>query len=236
MKKIIGFGGVIGMLIFMGCASLSNYQTAEVLPKGVACGGIGIGNIYWKNFWGEAFENPDLKTYAIDFWSRAGIWKNLDIGGKLTIPFTGLVDIKYQILPDKIIAVAPSLGFGYAQITSEEDTTTIMDFYSHIYVSKKVLSWITFYGTPKFIYTISAKGGESKPGAYKFGGGGGIFLGKENKGLWLDGSYLIHKTEKTSNPIIFYGVGISYAIQFSSVLDWFSGFFGREKKEEERKK
>ncbi len=189
------------------CASFSTYQTAETLKPDEKQIGFGFGML---NHLGESFDSSDdiLVIPPIipsgDIFARFGIVENFDAGIKITIPLAALIDVKFQVLPNEILAVAPSLGFGFSLIT--------FNYHANLFISKRSES-LTFYFVPKYIYGHSL---DYKNWMHIYGIGSGIFIGRE-AGVWLDLNFLNSITytgSSAENGIITnLGIGVSFTFK-----------------------
>ncbi len=70
-----------GVLLYAGCASVTNYQSPEVLPSGKAAVGGGVA---------YAYPLPEANLLF-----RYGLFSNVDFGAKLTLPALVTADVKW---------------------------------------------------------------------------------------------------------------------------------------------
>lgn len=144
-------------LCLSGCSSVSVYQSAKTLPKGMVQAGLGLGA-------GKAGDkkripgfHADLPSVSGDIWARRGFTDRVDAGLKLSAFGSLTADSRYGLLNeargDKW-SLAAGLSFVYTDISTgsgaDKDTTEIRDLLVPVYISKDLAPWFTVYGTPRY--------------------------------------------------------------------------------------
>lgn len=184
MKKILFF--IITPFLLCQCASVSTLQTARVLEKGDSVHSIGLAMYNSDDFLG----GDDISSPILEYSYRRGMWDKIDIGLKLAVIGTAVVDLKYNLLNGEKFALATGLGLGYLSFESEVGTvkqsSTVIDLILPLYASYDVAEMTTLYAAAKYFYrSVSADGNVQANGdgsmvssslGIKYGNQMGIFL------------------------------------------------------------
>lgn len=187
------------LLPFAGCANLSTHQTARAIPEGTARGIAGFGFFSSPTINEQISKATTLNTTIqfpfVEFGARFGVMKNLEAGGKLTLPGFLSGDVKYQFLDAGAFAAAGGLGLSYLGIAASPSSSTssttfstsFLDLVVPGYASYDFTYWLGLYVSPKFVLRM-AMGGTSGT-ATLAGSTLGVRLGNRG-GIFLEGSLL----------------------------------------------
>ena len=89
---------VLALLSLMGCASLSSYQEAKVVPTGEAQVFFGLTGYTDDLPRKMVFDTAKGQGFTLlEAGSRIGVFKNLDVGFKYTFIGAISLDAKYQL-------------------------------------------------------------------------------------------------------------------------------------------
>ncbi|MBC85560.1 MAG: hypothetical protein CL677_00150 [Bdellovibrionaceae bacterium] len=168
----------------MGCASMSGLQTARVLEKGKVQSTFGGG--YYSSgdiaaSVNDTEDGEDIDMPFLEYSYRQGVGHNWDVGLKVTLIGTAVLDGKYNFYSGDKWALAAGLGLGYLSIETEsgdeKSETTILDFMLPLYASYDVSEKVSIYTVPKYIHrSISGEGSGSSA---LLGATLGLKIGKE---------------------------------------------------------
>ena len=96
-----------GVLLCVGCFSLTSFQSPQALPPGSISVGGGLAGYWWVNY-GSPYPEAD-------FLVRYGLFKNVDVGGKVSLPLASVsADVKWQFLRGPLQA-AINVGGSYGR-------------------------------------------------------------------------------------------------------------------------
>jgi hypothetical protein len=173
------------------CVSVSTLQTARVLEKDD-----------WYQSLGLAFYNSDdfldqgiISIPLLEYTYRLGIWKNIDVGAKIT-NIGGLEgDLKYNLIDSDHFAMATGFGIGYFTFTSTvgtvETQSTIIDLILPVYLSYDVGEKVTLYSAAKYIFrSLSSVASVNNGDGSLASGTLGVQLGRES-GVFIEGSVIV---------------------------------------------
>lgn len=94
-----------GVLVCVGCVSLTSFQSPVSLSPGSTSVGGGLAVNYWAS--------DGLPLPEADFLVRYGVFKGVDVGGKVSLPFASVsADVKWQFLNGPLLA-ALDVGGSY---------------------------------------------------------------------------------------------------------------------------
>lgn len=205
------------LFLLTGCVSMSTMQTARTTEKGDIAGGGGIGLAGYDNGAVDTAGNSmgSISVPFIELYGRYGITDHLDIGAKLTIIGTFLVDGKYQLLGDAQSKTALSAGFGFGFLTmkSENYINKIRDIHIPIYASYHPAEWFALYINPRYVMRMNNSTNYGKKDNYTsnwWGATGGIRLGKKNA-LFAEYSYFYNSyvpNTPLTQATVGFGIGI----------------------------
>ena len=95
-------------MLCIGCFSLTSFQSPQVLPQGSTSVGGGLAAYWWDNY--------DFPLPEADFVLRYGLFKTVDVGGKLSLPAASVsADVKWQFLNGPLLA-ALDIGGSYSRL------------------------------------------------------------------------------------------------------------------------
>lgn len=218
MKPLSGIVAlIISISLLTGCASMSCMQTARTTEKGKLAGGFGAGTVKMdiglKDTSGKVV---NIKAPFLELFGRYGITDKWDVGAKLTLIGTFLVDTKYQFLGDAESKLASSIGFGagFMSIKSGDFENKITDIHIPYYISVHPTKWLGIYANPRYVYrmtksTNTSENTVSKGNSSWYGLTGGLRFGK-NSGLFIEYSYF---GSKGVNPLSQVTVGLGFGIR-----------------------
>ena len=166
---------------------MSTMQTARTVGKGEFGVGFGGGTVNSEIALGDA-DTIDVSAPFLEVGARYGVTEKLDLGLKLTLIGTSVLDAKYQFIGDGESKFAGSvgLGAGYLGISSGDARTNIVDIIVPTYFSFHPNQWISLYASPKYILRINSYEtvdqndmtvNDSQSSSW-YGATGGIRLGK----------------------------------------------------------
>jgi hypothetical protein len=96
-----------GALLCVGCFSLTSFQSPQALPPGSTSVGGGLAAYWWVNYGSPLPE--------ADFLFRYGLFKSVDVGGKVSLPLASVsADAKWQFLNGPLLA-ALDVGGSYGR-------------------------------------------------------------------------------------------------------------------------
>ncbi|MBE9467404.1 MAG: hypothetical protein IMY72_03665 [Bacteroidetes bacterium] len=182
----------IAVVFLSGCASMSSLQTARTTNKGKLGYGYGAGFVK-SELPLEGVDTIDIGAPFMEVSARYGITDNLDLGAKITLIGTGVIDAKYQFLGDKESKIAGSagLGLGYLSMSSGDTESKMFDIMVPMYFSYHPLSWVAVYVNPRYVLRLNSYSNDTESGSSNSGWYGvttGIRLGKR-VGFLLEYSY-----------------------------------------------
>ncbi len=200
---------IVGLLMFFyGCASFSNFQTAETLGEGASSIGVGftsttitpepdVKDIYYEDV---TYFTPELSF-------RHGVAEHFDLGAKVyfSYPVFGLIgEGKYQFIDGTTFDAAVDLGVGYTGVEINDNRTTYLDLYPALLMTVHAGESFSATLAPKVVVrVISSDAGdetETIPGATFT-----LAIGKKFKVMPEVGYYKSDKAE-----FIHYGLGLSW--------------------------
>ncbi len=192
------------ILSMVRCASVSTLQTARVLDKDDSFHSVGLSFYSSDDFLG----GDDISIPLLEYTYRRGVWDKIDMGLKLAIIGTAVVDAKYNLINSENWALATGLGLGYLSFESTvggtTETSTILDFFVPVYLSYDFSKTMTVYSAAKYMLRTISGDGISGDGSLlsstlglKLGDQSGIFfegtlisgLDSDFTGQQLSGSY-----------------------------------------------
>ena len=132
--------------VLSGCASLSTYQTAQVLEQGVSQKGVAVSATKVES---EGGLLDDVTMIVPEFFYRAPLSEKFEYGVKLS-PTSLIADGKYQFVDSGSWDVAADLGMGFFAYATEGEEAIFIDFLPAILVS--------FTLTEDTVFTIAQKG------------------------------------------------------------------------------
>ncbi len=187
MKHIILL--LISTFLLANCASVSTLQTARVLEKGDSFHSLGMGLYSSDDFIG----GDDISLPLIEYTYRRGVWDKIDLGLKITLIGSAVVDAKYNLINGEKFALATGLGIGYMSFESESGgvtaESTIFDFMVSLYASYDVGKMSSLYSSVKYMLrTISSDIATNNDGSL-LSGSLGVKVG-EKSGVFLEGSLI----------------------------------------------
>ncbi len=152
---------VAAVLSVTGCASLSTYQSAKVLPPdeiqvGGALTGTGISLIDDEE--NEYYE--DINFVLPELFVRASLGRDVDAGIKL-YPLAGVADVKYRFIRGDGFAMAADLGVGYTSLSLLDESTTLLDLYPTLLLTFDLSEKTDLTLAPKVITRFISAGDES---------------------------------------------------------------------------
>jgi len=210
-KQVLFFAIIAFSL--QSCLSNKAFQTARVTPQGDKGFGFGItlpnAEFYTLDTAGVASDTTNLGGFTGEIYGRVGVMEKLDVGFNVSLLGTGGADVKYQFLGDSESQLAGSIGagFGYLRFGAgdEDDQTTLLDITVPAYFSYHASDAFAVYLSPRYIFR---KAGENSS---NFGAVGGIRVGGERSGLFLEYGYLKSGDDAyndQTNINIGFGIGI----------------------------
>jgi hypothetical protein len=103
---------LVSIIFFSGCASFSNYQTAQVLQEDERQFGVGLTFTKISPEEGVEVDYEDITYFTPELMFRTGVARNFDFGAKLysSFPVVGIViDGKYQLTASTSLLTATPL-------------------------------------------------------------------------------------------------------------------------------
>ncbi len=174
----------------VGCASFSTMQTGEVLKKEKSQITVGGGTYNSKAIStavNSSVKESDLSLPYLEVSYRRGVYENVDVGAKLTLIGTAVVDGKYQFLDTEKFDASAGLGLGYLSLESGSDNnkskSTIIDVIVPVVFSVNVSPSFTPYISPK--YVLRSISGNTSGSTGIAGVTGGIKIG-DKWGLYAE--------------------------------------------------
>ncbi len=191
MKNVLFMSALVACSVLqVGCASFSTMQTAEVLEKGKSQTTIGGGSYSSKAFSSavsSSVKESDVSLPYFEVSYRRGVTDKIDVGGKITLIGTAVIDGKYQLYDGETFDAAVGAGLGYLSIESGTDNnkskSTIIDAIIPLYLSAKVSPSFTPYISPK--YVLRSISGSTSGSTGIVGATGGVKIG-DTWGLYAE--------------------------------------------------
>ena len=187
MKNII----ILLPILFLmaNCASVSTLQTARVLEENDSTHSIGVGTYSSDDFLGAG----SISMPVIEYTYRRGMWKDIDLGVKLAIIGSTVIDLKYNLINGEKFALATGVGLGYLSFTSTlagaDSKSTILDLIVPLYLSYDVNKEFSVYGAGKYMLrTVSSDQANAADGSF-LSSSLGVKWGKTS-GVFLEGSLI----------------------------------------------
>lgn len=192
-------------VVMTGCASLSTFQTAQVLEKGEKQMGFALSASQI-----DVGDSDDAALEAVtilvpEFFYRAPIGEKSEFGVKLT-PTSLVADGKYQLVDSTPFDMAADLGLGFFAFAAEGEALVVVDIHPAIIASLNLSESVSLNLTPKFIVRYIAAGGESET-SYLNGGTIGLALGKNTRFMPEVGFY---RWENEDSGFAYFGLGIAW--------------------------
>lgn len=190
---------ILSIPVFLvGCASVSTLQTGRVLEKDKSFHSFGVGTYSSDDFLG----GDKISLPLLEYTYRRGVWKNIDVGVKLAIIGSAMVDLKYNLLNGEKWALATGLGVGYLSYTStvgvsngsngsvnQELESSIVDLMVPLYLSYDTSEAFTIYGAGKYMFRFINSDGASGEDASLLSSSLGVKWGQKS-GVFLEGSLI----------------------------------------------
>lgn len=209
----------IGFLL-TSCASMSTLQTARTTEKKKFVGGFSGGSVHYDTGVKKTTDSTSTSTYVLNVpfvegYARYGITDKFDMGAKVTIIGTFLVDAKYQFLGDAESKIAGSTGLGFGMLTmqSGDYTNRIKDIHIPLYFSVHPAKWLGLYVNPRFVYRFNTSDDGKTTRTFTsswYGATGGVRIGKK-AGVFIEYSYF--GNSETSMPFTQFTVGLGFGIR-----------------------
>ncbi|HEX3019855.1 MAG TPA: hypothetical protein VHP36_06120 [Chitinispirillaceae bacterium] len=121
-KKASGVFLTGALLLTVGCASVSNFQTGKPLGKGNVQAYFSVSHIDTKNDTVPLIETVPEFTF-FELGATMGLTDRLDLGLKYTFPTAGFIDSKYCLVgsgKQKGVFLSPGLRAGYTAFPKQE--------------------------------------------------------------------------------------------------------------------
>ena len=214
--KLIVVLGVVAL--FSSCASLSSLQTGRTMGDNEFGWGVSAGSVNSELLLDDN-TSIDISAPLIELGLRYGINEKIDIGLKMALIGTAVVDGKYQFLGNKVSEFAGSvgLGLGYLGIESGDIKSTMTDIMVPTYFSwhPKEKDWLSIYTSPKYILRLNAyddasDGSSGTSTSHWYGTSTGIRLG--NKTAFVL-EYAFFGNSLNSNPFTQISGGVAFGIK-----------------------
>lgn len=204
----------ITAILLSSCASMTSFQTARTTDKGKFGYGFGGGSVS-SSLAIKDVDTINISAPFLEFSGRYGISDKLDIGAKLTLIGTSVLDAKYQFLGDKKSKFASSAGFGlgYISITGDDIKSNIFDIIVPMYFSYHPTDWLAIYANPKYVLRLNSYSGDNESGSSNsnwYGLTSGLRFGKR-VGFLVEYSYFANN--QFSQPFNQVAVGIAIGIK-----------------------
>jgi hypothetical protein len=201
------------VLGFASCVSMSSMQTARVVDEDDILATVGFGSTR-SEFMIGTLDTLVLKQPFVEVAGRYGMGDNIDVGAKLTIIGTGIIDGKYQFYGDNQtpIALSAGLGLGFLKLKIGEAETNYVDVILPFYASYHPLTWVSLYSSPKYVLRVIPQSSDKKAASstsHWYGGTVGIKLGKKG-GVLLE--YSFFGSTITSRPFSQVTAGFCFSI------------------------
>ncbi len=213
---------ISAFLSLMGCASLSSYQEAKVVPVGEGKAFLGVTGYQddlRRDFDADTTKGQEFNL--IELGARFGVYKNLDIGLKYTLIGAVNVDAKYQILgcdSGSQFQLSSGLKGGYASLEGKVNggnvDIPVTDLILPVYATFAPFSWFGVTAAPEFCYRISDNKLEYPSGPI-VGSNFDVHVGRK---YGVIGEFGYHRHLTSSYGLMNYGVMIFAPIEFSGLL------------------
>ena len=100
------------------------------------------------------FDSTGYDLLIYDIMVRYGLFKNFEIALKYSYPSSALIRVKFGLI-NKPISIATEFGIGQYKLTNKDyKTDYIIDLYPGIILEAKIYKQLSFYFTPKLIYSF----------------------------------------------------------------------------------
>lgn len=146
---------LLSAVLLGGCATYSNFQTAQVLDKSEKQFGLGFSFLDQKSEKGQEVVYETEKVFIPEFMFRSGVSERFDFGVKLyTSAFVlgVVVDGKYQFLDGDAFDSAIDVGIGLAGL--EYGDASFLDFPVGLLMTFNFSDSVSITLVPKVIFRI----------------------------------------------------------------------------------
>lgn len=200
------------LAVLSGCASFSNYQTAQSLGEGNSQFAIGL------TFTDQSVEGPeadyeDIVYFTPELIFRTGVTQSFDVGAKVYIayPIVGaVINGKYQFLDGPSFDTAFDFGVGYTGVEINDNDITYIDFYPALLMTYHFSNYASATLAPKVVIRrakISGGGTDTEifPGATLT-----LALGKKVKVMPEVGYYTGRDRLDGDVEVFHFGIGFGF--------------------------
>jgi len=141
----------------------------------------------------EGVDTIGFKAPMLEVGAGYGVTDKMDVGGRLTIIGTAVIDAKYQFLGDRESKFAGSagLGVGYLSMESGSTTSNLYDLMVPAYFFYHPGEWLSIYTSPKYVFRINAYDADGETATqtnHWYGAGAGLRIGKKT-GVFIEYTY-----------------------------------------------
>ncbi|NLW33449.1 MAG: hypothetical protein GXY77_18535 [Fibrobacter sp.] len=160
-KIILSFCAAFSLIYFVGCASISNFQTGKPLGKGNVEAMVAISNIDTRN--GDKINISDNEIELVppkftffEIQAMVGITEKFDVGVRYTFPTAGSIVAKYCLIGagnDKGFFLSPGIRAGYTAFPTSGDDTTgndRMEYFIPIHLTYYFTDYLALSVTPTY--------------------------------------------------------------------------------------
>ncbi len=172
----------------IGCASVSTLQTARVLDEGDSFHSLGLAFYSSDDFLG----GDEISIPLLEYTYRRGVWDKIDLGLKLALLGSAVVDAKYNLINGENWALATGLGLGYlsfeSTVSGTNQKSTILDVFVPVYLSYDFSKTTSVYSAAKYMLRTVSGSGVAGDGSM-LSSTLGVKLGDQS-GVFLEGSLI----------------------------------------------
>jgi hypothetical protein len=208
---------ITGLWLVSGCASMSCMQTARVTEKGRFVGGFGGGAVsVGLGVMDSSNKEVIFRAPFAEIFARYGVTEKLDLGAKLTIIGTFLLDGKYQFQgnSESKFANSAGAGIGFMSISAGDYINKIKDIHFPYYFSFHPTNWLGIYTNPRYVLrltnsTYKNDSSVKNSTTHWYGMTGGLRFGKTT-GFFMEYTYF---GTATGRPLTQVTVGLGFGIR-----------------------
>ncbi len=201
---------LLSVILLGGCATYSNFQTAQVLDKGETQFGFGLSFLTQRSEQGEEIAYESGTVIIPEFMFRDGVFDRFDFGVKVyTTAFVlGVIaDGKYQFLDGASFDSAIDVGVGYAGLHHED--ATFLDFPIALLMTYNFSDRFSTTLAPKLIYRKVSTDEGSDTGIV-YGGTLTFAFGRKTKVMPEIGYFVGDDILGQKASFLQYGIGIMF--------------------------
>ncbi|MCO4762642.1 MAG: hypothetical protein KC502_14110 [Myxococcales bacterium] len=133
----------------------------------------------------DSFEDNTMGLPIAELGMRYGLTDTVDVGAKLVLPMSAMVDAKLQFLDSPTYAAAVGLSLGYMGVQINDSEFTIIDVSIPLFLSYDINDYLAIYLVPKYFLRQLAAEDSKTDWLHMAGSSVGVRLGRDF-GLFIE--------------------------------------------------